>query len=134
VSQPPLRVVAALIADAQGRVFAARRPFKGRNGGMWELPGGKVEPGETDEAALARELHEELAVVGTVGPHFHTEFRQIQNLRPLELVVYRASIEGEPQLREHLAFTWVDAATSPTLGWCDVDVPCIHRWFQGRAG
>ena len=55
-------VVAAALVDADGRVLVQRRPAGAAMAGLWEFPGGKVDPGETLEKALARELDEELAV------------------------------------------------------------------------
>lgn len=57
-----LLVVAAALVDADGRVLVQRRPEGKPMAGLWEFPGGKVEPGETPEAALIRELHEELGI------------------------------------------------------------------------
>ncbi len=59
---PILLVVAAALIDADGRVLVAQRPIDKPLGGLWEFPGGKLEPGETPEAALKRELREELAI------------------------------------------------------------------------
>src|SRR5579875_4157433 len=55
-------VVAAALADTQGRVLLQQRAPGRSMAGLWEFPGGKVEPGERPEAALARELHEELGI------------------------------------------------------------------------
>lgn len=55
-------VVAAALVDADGRVLVTERPEGKHLAGLWEFPGGKVEPGETPEAALIRELHEELGI------------------------------------------------------------------------
>ncbi len=57
-----LLVVAGAVLDADGRVLMAQRPPGGRHAGQWEFPGGKVEPGESPEAALCRELFEELRI------------------------------------------------------------------------
>ncbi len=57
-----LTVVAAALVDAQSRVFVQQRPAEKAMGGLWEFPGGKVEPGEAPEAALIRELREELLI------------------------------------------------------------------------
>ncbi len=59
---PVLLVVAAALVDADGRVLVTRRPEGKAMAGLWEFPGGKVGPGETPEAALVRELHEELGI------------------------------------------------------------------------
>jgi 8-oxo-dGTP diphosphatase len=65
VSEPPalLIVVAAALVDADGRVLIARRPPGKAMAGLWEFPGGKLAPGESPEAALIRELAEELGIV-----------------------------------------------------------------------
>ena len=59
---PAQLVVAAALVDGAGRVFVQRRPEEKAMGGLWEFPGGKVEPGETPLTALVRELHEELRI------------------------------------------------------------------------
>ena len=59
---PILLVVAAALVDPDGRVLVAQRPEGKPLGGLWEFPGGKIEPGETPEAALKRELREELGI------------------------------------------------------------------------
>ena len=64
---PDIEVVAGLITDARSRVLLARRT-EGRDlAGLWEFPGGKREPGESREGALARELHEELGIEAEIG-------------------------------------------------------------------
>jgi 8-oxo-dGTP pyrophosphatase MutT (NUDIX family) len=60
-------VAAAVIRDASGKILIARRADTQHQGGLWEFPGGKVEPGEAVEAALARELQEELGIVVTAA-------------------------------------------------------------------
>jgi 8-oxo-dGTP diphosphatase len=55
-------VAAVVLVDADGRILLAQRPEGKAMAGLWEFPGGKVEPGETPEAALIRELHEELGI------------------------------------------------------------------------
>ncbi len=62
VGLPVVTVVAVALLDADARILLAQRPAHKHLGGLWEFPGGKVEPGETPEAALVRELHEELGV------------------------------------------------------------------------
>ena len=58
-----IHVAAAVIKDRQGRVLISQRPGHVHQGGLWEFPGGKLEAGETTEAALKRELYEELGIV-----------------------------------------------------------------------
>ncbi|WP_375393774.1 (deoxy)nucleoside triphosphate pyrophosphohydrolase [uncultured Sphingomonas sp.] len=64
---PPLIVAAAALIDRDGRVLVQRRPADTAHGGLWEFPGGKLEPGETPETALIRELEEELAITVPCG-------------------------------------------------------------------
>src|SRR6185437_11972208 len=61
-AKPLLLVVACALVDADRRVLIAQRPEGKAMSGLWEFPGGKIEPGETPEAALIRELHEELGI------------------------------------------------------------------------
>ena len=61
-ANPPLLVSVAALIDADGRVLLAKRPPDKPHPDLWEFPGGKVEAGETPEAALVRELHEELTI------------------------------------------------------------------------
>lgn len=100
----PIRVVASVI-EQDGKLLLCERPAHKRHGGLWEFPGGKVEAGETDFAAVTRELEEELGVrvleVGSVelsvrdpGSEFVIEFLPVV-------------IEGEPQALEHAALAWV---------------------------
>lgn len=67
MSQPPLIVSAVALVDREGRVLVQRRPADKTHGGLWEFPGGKVEPGETPEDALIREIGEELAIAVPCG-------------------------------------------------------------------
>ena len=60
MTKPVLLVVAAALFDDEGRIMLAQRPVGKQLAGLWEFPGGKLEPGETPEAALVRELEEEL--------------------------------------------------------------------------
>src|SRR5262245_59443837 len=102
-------VVAAALFDAQGRVLIARRPQGKQLAELWEFPGGKVEPGESPEAALIRELDEELDVKVdaaaltpiTFASHGYDGFHL---LMPLYAV---RRWRGEPLAREHDALAWV---------------------------
>jgi 8-oxo-dGTP diphosphatase len=104
-----LLVAACALVDADGRVLLARRPAGKPLAGLWELPGGKVEPGETPEAALIRELEEELGIriAGkclaplTFASHSYEDFHLL-----MPLFVCRAW-EGEIEARQGQQLAWV---------------------------
>jgi 8-oxo-dGTP diphosphatase len=99
--------VTAGIIEKDGWVLLARRKPGKHMGGKWEFPGGKIEPGETPEEGLARELEEELALNAHVGK-FLCSTRFEGDGVSLELLVYAVdSFQGTPQLREHDEIRWV---------------------------
>jgi 8-oxo-dGTP diphosphatase len=107
---PPLKlVVAAALIDADGRVLLARRPAHKELGGLWEFPGGKVHEGETPEAALIRELKEELGIdvpVKCLAPltfasHGYERFHLLMPLYACR------NWEGEPEPLEGQTLAWV---------------------------
>ena len=102
-----VHVVAGVIADARGRILLARRTDGRDLAGLWEFPGGKVEPGETPEAALARELREELGIEIAVGAAL-IDVPQAYPAKRLRLDVrHVAGWQGKPNGREGQALAWV---------------------------
>jgi len=105
--KPVMHVMAAVMIDARGRVLLAQRPPGKHLAGMWEFPGGKLEPGETPMAALARELHEE---IGVTLLHAEPLIRVPCHYPDRELVLdtwQTAHWEGEPQSLEGQALRWL---------------------------
>jgi 8-oxo-dGTP diphosphatase len=101
-----VRVTAGII-EGDGKVLIGRRKPGKHMGGKWEFPGGKIEPGETPEQSLARELTEELGVRAQVGQFLGRAFFEGDGVS-LELLVYRVeSMVGIPVLREHEELRWV---------------------------
>lgn len=114
VQTTTIRVVAA-VARRGDRYLVCQRPGNKRHGGLWEFPGGKLEPGESAEAAVRRELMEELGVVVRFcgpqlfvirdpGSEFAIEFHPVE-------------FDGEPECLEHDAVQWADL---PALGALDL--------------
>jgi 8-oxo-dGTP diphosphatase len=108
-AKPMLLVAACALIDADGRILLAQRPPGKSMAGLWEFPGGKVEPGETPEETLIRELHEELGIETqveclaplTFASHSYEGFHLL-----MPLYVCRR-FQGTPQSREGQALKWV---------------------------
>jgi len=102
-----LHVAVGVIRNGQGEVLVARRPGHAHQGGLWEFPGGKVEPGEAVEEALRRELREELAiVVDEASPLI--KIAHDYGDRQVSLDVWRVdAFRGEPQGLENQPIRWV---------------------------
>ncbi len=124
---PILLVTAVAMVDPDGRVLMAQRPPGSRMAGLWEFPGGKVEPDETPESALVRELHEELAVditesclaPFTFASHTYDDFHL---LMPLFLCrVWK----GTPVGQEGQALKWVRPLAMTKLPMPPADVPLV---------
>lgn len=121
-----LLVVAGALARG-GRLLLARRMDGDPLAGFWELPGGKVEPGETPEEALAREWREELgAGVGSSEPWTFSSFDS--NGRHVTLLVLRVrSVEGEPAPVDVAEVRWATPAEAALLPLLPADRPLVER-------
>ena len=113
-------VGAALVRD--GRVLVARRCAPAHLAGLWEFPGGKVEPGESDEQALARELREELGVAARIGARVGPELTLSADA---VMRVYWASTDGEPRAMEHDALRWLAPDELRHVPWIPADEPLL---------
>lgn len=112
----------------EGRVLAARRTSPPEARGLWEFPGGKVEPGEQPEGAVVREIAEELGcevrVVGELAGE--QRIRDGYRLR----VVLADLVEGEPVPHEHDAVRWLSAQDLDRVAWLAPDVPFLGQVAQ----
>jgi len=126
--QHAITVVAAIIQQDDGRLLLVQRPDQAEMGGLWEFPGGKIEPGETPQAALARELAEELGVVAAVDDLYHTTDHQYSTGLQVHLLFYRCRIlEGTPQLLWGQALRWVTPADLPRYRYPAADMDVVAR-------
>lgn len=125
-------VAAAVIVD-QGSVFLARRRY-GSLAGYWEFPGGKVEPGETPEQALSREIQEELGVQSSVGEYFgESEHRSTRGGGPVKLVFYRCTLKGIPQPgAAHDALAWVAIEDLLKYTVPPADIPIVRKLMEEK--
>jgi 8-oxo-dGTP diphosphatase len=125
--KPLVLVAACALIDADGRVLLAQRPEGKSMAGLWEFPGGKIEPGETPEACLIRELHEELGIDTwasclaplTFASHAYETFHLL-----MPLYVCR-KWQGIPQSREGQRLAWARAASLGDYPMPPADIPLI---------
>ncbi len=123
--QAPIEVVGAAILKG-GRCLTARRGPGMSDPGKWEFPGGKVEPGEAPEEALAREISEELGLRIEVGEPLGVGLAKSAQGRVIRLQVFRARLlSGTPVLREHDQLRWVGAKSLHALDWSAADIPVL---------
>jgi 8-oxo-dGTP diphosphatase len=126
-AKPVVLVAAVALIDADGRVLIARRPEGKAMAGLWEFPGGKVHEGETPEAALIRELGEELGIDThasclapfTFASHAYDEFHLL-----MPLYVCRVW-QGTPRAREGQALKWARVGELDDYPMPPADIPLI---------
>lgn len=119
-------VVAALIWEGE-RFLAARRPAHKARGLLWEFVGGKVESGESKEAALIRECREELGIELSVGDVYMDVTHVYPDLS-VHLTLFHASIAaGTPQMLEHCELRWITPAEIDELDFCPADVEILAK-------
>ena len=120
-------VVCGVIRDDSGRYLACRRSHDKHLGGLWEFPGGKVDPGETPENALVRELEEELGIRVDVGerlPEVHWQYDAIT----IRLIPFFCRIRsGEPVPVEHTEIRWCAPHAFAELDWARADLPVLDQ-------
>jgi 8-oxo-dGTP diphosphatase len=120
-------VVACALIDPDGRVLIAQRPAGKAMGGLWEFPGGKIEPGECPENALIRELSEEMGITvreSSLAPfnfasHAYPDFHLL-----MPLYVCR-EWEGVPQAKEHASLKWVPPRDLADYPMPPADLPLV---------
>ncbi len=120
-------VAAVALIDVDGRVLIAQRPEGKAMAGLWEFPGGKIEPGETPEVALIRELHEELGIdtwASCLAPlsfasHAYDDFHLLMPLFACR------KWQGVPAPREHAALRWVTARELAAVAMPAADRPLV---------
>ncbi len=125
---PRKLVVAGLIVDERGQVLISQRRADQALGGLWEFPGGKIEPGEAPADALARELVEELGAavdVGQVWDVLHHAYPTFELL----MIVYRCRLRAGQTARavEVADLRWVPAANLPADDILPADRPLVER-------
>ncbi|WP_328381295.1 (deoxy)nucleoside triphosphate pyrophosphohydrolase [Micromonospora zamorensis] len=125
VERRDLKVIvgAAIIRD--GRVLACARSAPPEVAGMWEFPGGKVEPGEAEIDALTRECVEELAVRVEIGDRVGRDVRMAHGRSVLKVYAARLLDGEEPEALEHEALRWLTADELDSVTWLPADAPIV---------
>lgn len=123
VALSPIPVVGAAI-HRDGRILATQRAT-GPLAGLWEFPGGKIEPGESPEQALARELMEELECDVEVG-ELITSTQHAYDFATIDLAVYRCTLKADaPRLTEHSDARWLLPSELLSVAWAPADEPAV---------
>lgn len=123
LKNPELTVVAALILRGS-KVLVCQRRRDDTHSLQWEFPGGKVEPGELPEKALARELLEELGITATIGRElFRTRHRYRDFQKELELIFFQADVDCSAALQNLVfeGFEWADPSALPEYDFLEAD-------------
>ncbi|MBF9130398.1 (deoxy)nucleoside triphosphate pyrophosphohydrolase [Plantactinospora sp. S1510] len=121
--EPKVVVGAAIIVA--GRVLACARSSPPETAGRWEFPGGKVEPGETEVAALIRECAEELGVRVEIGDRIGRDVRMGHGRSVLKVYSARLVGEDQPQPLEHSELRWLRPEELDSVPWLPADVPVV---------
>jgi len=120
-----MKQVTAAVIEREGRILLAQRKAGDTLGGKWEFPGGKLEPGETPQVCLKRELMEEFGVETEIGAFVCSSKFEYKHL-PVELLVYRARhLAGEFKLNDHDRIEWVKPEDLLNYDLSSADIPVV---------
>ena len=121
-----INVVAAIIQDEEGHVLATQRGY-GKYEGWWEFPDGKIEPGETHDVALVREIWEELNVMIKIDEWLCTIEYDYPRFHLTMHCALCHIVQGRVQLNEHLSAQWLSRKELDIVQWLPADVEVIER-------
>ena len=121
--------VTCAIIERDGLVLATRRSAAMSMPLKWEFPGGKIDPGESPEACLRREIHEELNIHVSVGRNLPVSTYHYPAFT-ISLYPFICAIEaGDIVLHEHAAIAWLSPEKLHTLEWAEADVPVLASYL-----
>ncbi|BBO93235.1 (deoxy)nucleoside triphosphate pyrophosphohydrolase [Desulfosarcina ovata] len=122
--------VTAAILEKNGQIIIAQRKSGDHLSGLWEFPGGKIEPGESPEACLARELNEEFNIEVTIGDFLGSNVHHYDHIS-IELMAYRASwVSGTISMNDHKAYRWVTVDQLTEYEFTSADVPFVDMLLR----
>jgi 8-oxo-dGTP diphosphatase len=122
---PSPTVIVAAVMVIDGRVLACERSRPPETAGWWEFPGGKVEPGETDDAALVRECVEELGVRVEIGARVGADVPLAHGRAVLRVFAVRLLDGDLPRALEHAALRWLGPDELNSVKWLPADRPIV---------
>lgn len=126
--------VAAGVIRRDGGYLICRRRAGGHLARLWEFPGGKVEPGETEEACLVRELDEELGLEARVGALLDRVVHRYEDGVEVEIAFFEAEIvKGEPRALHHEEIRWVRPEEFGDFAFPDADARLLDLLKGGRS-
>ncbi|HEV8042216.1 MAG TPA: (deoxy)nucleoside triphosphate pyrophosphohydrolase [Bryobacteraceae bacterium] len=129
-----MTTVVAAVIQRDGRILAGQRKPGGNHPLKWEFPGGKVEADETPEAALSRELTEELGIRARIQSEITRYEYQYAGRPRILLIFYRVvDFEGEPQNLDFEQLQWVLPEKLRNLDFLEGDVDFVRRYFSAQA-
>lgn len=125
-----INVVGAILIQHHQILCAKRGPNKSL-GGLWEFPGGKIEPNETPQQALKRELQEELRIDVTVEDTPFEKTSYVYDFGQVNLTTFLCHLNhGTPKLTEHEAILWLAPHELNQLKWAPADIPTVQKLTQ----
>lgn len=124
--KPPLAVCAAVIEE-EGKILLTERPADKQQGGFWEFPGGKIEPGESPQQALKRELREELGIEINVGPVLETVYHHYDWGSVLIIAFRCQRLSGEISHLEVSDHAWIEPKQFSTYPILPADRPILDK-------
>ena len=134
-SLPPHKIIGvAVIWNNKGEILIDRRRQKGVMGGLWEFPGGKIEPGETLEQCIKREIYEELGINIEVGDRLITIDHTYIHLRVTLTVHHCRHLAGVPQPLECDEVRWVSVDELDQFAFPEANTQIITALQQNRRG
>jgi 8-oxo-dGTP diphosphatase len=125
-----MQKVTAAIIERNGKILIAKRKKDDPLINKWEFPGGKLEPNETPEECLKRELQEELGVVTEIGEFICSSKYEYSHIA-IELLVYRAQyVSGEFKAYDHAEIKWVPPGELDTYDFPEADAPIVEKLMK----
>ena len=115
-------VTAAVIGGPDGRILVCSRPAGTHMAGKWEFPGGKIEPGETPEACIRREIREELGMEIAVGPVL-TVMEHDYGIKYVRVTFFLAISDDVPSAKDHQGFRWIAPDETDSVDFLEADRP-----------